>query len=109
MLEGVPKIQLSDSTSDNRRRPQPEEGPLSVLYEDEAILVVDKPAGIVIHPTYKNTSGTLLNAVLWHVRIRADAQPGILTRHPGLDGNQPGDRRRHQPGQEHGQPLQRIG
>ena len=80
MLEGVPKIQLSDSTSDNRRRPQPEEGPLSILYEDEAILVVDKPAGIVIHPTYKNTSGTLINAVLWHVRIRADAQPGILTR-----------------------------
>ena len=40
----------------------------------------NKPAGVVVHPTYKNTSGTLLNAVLWRVRDRADAQPGILTR-----------------------------
>lgn len=80
MLEGVSKIQITDATPDTRRRPQPEEGPLSILYEDEAILVVDKPAGQVIHPTYKNTSGTLLNAVLWRVRTRADAQPGILTR-----------------------------
>jgi 23S rRNA pseudouridine1911/1915/1917 synthase len=42
--------------------------------------VLDKPPGVVVHPTYKNTSGTLLNAVLWRVRDRADAQPGILTR-----------------------------
>ena len=63
-----------------RRRPQPEEGPLEILYEDEWMLVANKPSGIVVHPTYKNTSGTLLNAVLWHVRDRAGAQPGILTR-----------------------------
>jgi 23S rRNA pseudouridine1911/1915/1917 synthase len=68
------------TTADPRRRPQPEEGPLSIVYEDRSLLVVDKPPGIVVHPTYKNASGTLLNVVLWHVQDRADAQPGILTR-----------------------------
>jgi 23S rRNA pseudouridine1911/1915/1917 synthase len=63
-----------------RRRPQPEEGPLSIVYEDDTVLVVNKPAGVVVHPTYKNSSATLLNAVLWHLRNRADARPGILTR-----------------------------
>jgi len=43
-------------------------------------MVLDKPPGVVVHPTYKNASGTLLNAVLWRVRDRAGAQPGILTR-----------------------------
>ena len=62
-----------------RRRPQPEEGPLTIVHEDDTVLVVNKPAGVVVHPTYKNSSGTLLNAVLWHVRDCA-ARPGILTR-----------------------------
>jgi len=66
--------------STERRRPLPEEGPLSIVFEDEWIIVLDKPPGIVVHPTYKNWSGTLLNSVLWRVRDRADAQPGILTR-----------------------------
>ena len=66
--------------STERRRPLPEEGPLSIVYEDEWVIVLDKPPGIVVHPTYKNWSGTLLNSVLWRVRDRADAQPGILTR-----------------------------
>jgi 23S rRNA pseudouridine1911/1915/1917 synthase len=43
---------------------QPEEIPLSVLYEDEHLLVVDKPAGLVVHPAPGNWSGTLLNALL---------------------------------------------
>ena len=66
--------------STERRRPLPEEGPLSIVFEDEWIIVLDKPPGIVVHPTYKNWSGTLLNSVLWRVRDRAGAQPGILTR-----------------------------
>src|SRR5678816_2273441 len=66
--------------STERRRPLPEEGPLSIVFEDEWIIVLDKPPGIVVHPTYKNWSGTLLNSVLWRMRERADAQPGILTR-----------------------------
>jgi 23S rRNA pseudouridine1911/1915/1917 synthase len=63
-----------------RQRPQPEEIGIQVLYEDESMLVIDKPAGIVIHPTYRNSSGTLLNGVLWHLRGRPEASPGILTR-----------------------------
>ena len=68
------------SSTDQRRRPQPEEGRLDIIHEDEQLLVLNKPAGVVVHPTYKNTSGTLLNAVLWRVRDRTEAQPGILTR-----------------------------
>jgi 23S rRNA pseudouridine1911/1915/1917 synthase len=63
-----------------RRRPEPEPVDLAILHEDEALIVLDKPAGMVVHPTYKNTSGTLLNGVLWRYRERADVQPGILTR-----------------------------
>ncbi len=66
--------------TDPRRRPQPEDGPLSIIYEDDWMLVANKPPGVVVHPTYKNTSGTLLNAVLWRVRDKPGAQPGILTR-----------------------------
>ena len=76
----MPEVTQEIQTTDLRRRPQPEEGPLTIIYEDEWTLVVNKPAGVVVHPTYKNTSGTILNAVLWRVRDRPGAQPGILTR-----------------------------
>ncbi|MEM0963815.1 MAG: RluA family pseudouridine synthase, partial [Bacteroidota bacterium] len=45
----------------------PENIPIDVVYEDEALLVVDKPAGMVVHPAYGHPSGTLVNALLWHV------------------------------------------
>jgi 23S rRNA pseudouridine1911/1915/1917 synthase len=67
-------------TPEPRQRPQPEPVELQVLYEDDALVALNKPAGMVVHPTYKNTSGTLLNGVLWRYRDRADIQPGILTR-----------------------------
>lgn len=63
-----------------RSRPEAEPGPLTVLHEDADLLIASKPAGQVVHPSYRNTSGTLLNAVLWHVRERDGVQPGILTR-----------------------------
>jgi 23S rRNA pseudouridine1911/1915/1917 synthase len=63
-----------------RVRPEGEPLPLTIVYEDDALLVVDKPAGIVVHPTYKQTTGTLLNGVLWHLRNRPRLQPGIVTR-----------------------------
>lgn len=68
------------STATLRARPSPEDAALDVLYEDDVLLVVNKPAGVVVHPSYKQTGGTLLNAVLGRVRHRAVAQPGILTR-----------------------------
>ncbi len=62
-----------------RQPPAPEAMSLSILFEDDALLVVDKPAGLVVHPSYKQSSGTLLNAVLAH-RGRGAAEPGIITR-----------------------------
>lgn len=65
---------------DLRQRPGAEAIDLRIVYEDEWVLAVDKPAGMVVHPTYRNASGTLLNGVLWRVRDRPGASPGILTR-----------------------------
>ena len=42
--------------------------PLDVLYEDHDVLVLNKPAGVVVHPSYRNTTGTTMNALLWHAR-----------------------------------------
>ncbi len=44
------------------------EGPLEVLYEDEALLVVDKPPGLWVHPTPGRQTGTLANRAAWHLR-----------------------------------------
>lgn len=48
----------------------PENIPLTVLYEDEYLLVINKPAGLVVHPGFGNRYGTLVNAVLWHIGHR---------------------------------------
>jgi 23S rRNA pseudouridine1911/1915/1917 synthase len=75
----MPEVSTEFQSSE-RRRPLPEEGPLSIVFEDDWMIVLDKPPGVVVHPTYKNWSGTLLNSVLWRMRDRASTQPGILTR-----------------------------
>jgi len=46
----------------------PEDIPLDVVYEDDDLLVVNKPAGLVVHPGCGNFSGTLVNALAWHLR-----------------------------------------
>ena len=46
----------------------PEEIPLNIVYEDEDLLVVNKPAGLVVHPGHGNYTGTLLNALAWYLR-----------------------------------------
>jgi len=63
-----------------RSVPEPEPAGLDILYEDDTLIAVSKPPGVVVHPSYKQLSGTLLNAILWHVRQRDDVRPGILTR-----------------------------
>ena len=42
--------------------------PLNIVYEDDALMVVDKPAGLVVHPGAGNFHGTLINAVAWHMK-----------------------------------------
>jgi 23S rRNA pseudouridine1911/1915/1917 synthase len=68
------------ATATRRVRPRAEAHHLDILYEDETLLAINKPPGVVVHPTYKQVSGTLLNGVLWHIRASAGARPGILTR-----------------------------
>jgi 23S rRNA pseudouridine1911/1915/1917 synthase len=45
----------------------PEDIPLDIVYEDDFLIVLDKPAGMVVHPAYGNRTGTLVNALLHHV------------------------------------------
>ncbi|MGZ8209840.1 MAG: 23S rRNA pseudouridine(1911/1915/1917) synthase RluD [Burkholderiales bacterium] len=59
----------------------PEAIPLEIVYEDDAILVVDKPAGLVVHPGSGNWRGTLLNALLEHAPALNDVpRAGIVHR-----------------------------
>jgi 23S rRNA pseudouridine1911/1915/1917 synthase len=63
----------------------PENIPLTIAYEDEHLIVVDKPAGMVVHPAVGNITGTLVNALLHHCRgnlsgINGVARPGIVHR-----------------------------
>jgi 23S rRNA pseudouridine1911/1915/1917 synthase len=54
---------------------------LNILYEDEQLLAINKPAGIVVHPSYRNTTGTLMNALLWHSRAWPSPQrPSLVGR-----------------------------
>jgi len=64
---------------------EPQEIPLPIVYEDEHLLVVDKPAGLVVHPAAGNRDGTLVNALLHHCGgslsgIGGVARPGIVHR-----------------------------
>lgn len=62
---------------------EPEPIPLSILYEDEHLVVVDKPAGLIVHPGAGNRTGTLANALAYHFQqmSRADTlRPGIVHR-----------------------------
>lgn len=59
----------------------PEDIPLNIIYEDESVIVINKPAGLVVHPGAGNHSGTLLNAVLHHAPETASlARAGIVHR-----------------------------
>ena len=54
---------------------------IDVLYEDDYLLAINKPAGLVVHPTYKHTAGTMMNALLWHARAwPAPQRPSLVSR-----------------------------
>jgi 23S rRNA pseudouridine1911/1915/1917 synthase len=63
---------------------QPEAIPLPILYQDQDVIVVDKPAGMVVHPAAGHATGTLVNALLHHVDdlsgIGGEKRPGIVHR-----------------------------
>jgi 23S rRNA pseudouridine1911/1915/1917 synthase len=62
----------------------PENIPLDILYEDEDLFVVNKPQGMVVHPSPGHENGTLVNALLFHIRdlsgIGGELRPGIVHR-----------------------------
>jgi 23S rRNA pseudouridine1911/1915/1917 synthase len=62
----------------------PEAIPLDVLYEDQDLIVINKPAGMVVHPAAGHSHGTLVNALLYHCQdlagIGGDLRPGIVHR-----------------------------
>jgi 23S rRNA pseudouridine1911/1915/1917 synthase len=64
--------------------PAPEPLPLSVVYEDADLIVIDKPAGMVVHPGAGHSGGTLVNALLHHIGdlsgIGGELRPGIVHR-----------------------------
>ena len=81
------KLNLGDNVeaslppqSELRATPQALE--ISVLYEDEYLLVVDKPKGMVVHPSAGNKDGTLVNALLYHCKGRLSTINGVIR--PGI-------------------------
>jgi len=90
------RLKYGDSVQVSTRDPVvydalPQNIPLSIVYEDPHILVVDKPAGMVVHPAAGNYHGTLVNAILYHCKdlsgIGGVLRPGIVHR---LDKNTSG-------------------
>lgn len=74
-------ILAAGSESDAPGDPQAEDLPLSLVHEDETILVVDKPAGLVMHPAPGNVHGTLVNALLHHdASLRNVPRAGVVHR-----------------------------
>ena len=61
----------------------PENIPLDIVYEDDVLLVVNKPAGMVVHPGHGNYSGTLINALIYHIDnlpVNSNERPGLVHR-----------------------------
>lgn len=63
----------------------PEDIPLNIVFEDEHVLVVNKPAGMVVHPAYQNWTGTLVNALSYHFKQLPEMEgnegrPGLVHR-----------------------------
>jgi 23S rRNA pseudouridine1911/1915/1917 synthase len=89
VLVVVPKQKLAEGDSIEVQaghvvdaEPQPENIPLDVYYEDDEVIVINKPAGLVVHPAPGHDSGTLVNALLFHCRDSLSGIGGI--RRPGI-------------------------
>ncbi|MGB9790677.1 MAG: RluA family pseudouridine synthase [Thermotoga caldifontis] len=78
------EITLPDRPAPRQLEILPEPIELEILYEDQDIIVVNKPAGMIVHPIPSHTSGTLVNALLYHCKdlqgIGGELRPGIVHR-----------------------------
>ena len=80
-LLGGEWLLLSEPESSRELAEQPEDIPLDIVFEDEELLVINKPPGLVVHPGSGNWSGTLMNALLHHVPGIAEVpRAGIVHR-----------------------------
>jgi 23S rRNA pseudouridine1911/1915/1917 synthase len=77
-------IEAAHPVTPHPENTEPEEIPLNIIFEDEFLLVVNKPPGMVAHPAYANYTGTLVNALLHHTRslskLNEPVRPGIVHR-----------------------------
>lgn len=81
------KLELGDKIDIDIPPPEPcepeaEDIPLDIVFEDESLLVINKPAGLVVHPGAGNQTGTLVNAVLYHCGDQLSGIGGVLR--PGI-------------------------
>ena len=77
----VVRILLSHPPFENRV--DPENIPLDIVYEDDALLLINKPAGLVVHPGHGNYTGTLINALAYHFEnlpMNSSERPGLVHR-----------------------------
>lgn len=86
-VEAKRKVAAGDSVSIVVPEPEPaapagEEIPLAILHEDDQLIVVDKPAGLVVHPGAGNPTGTLVNALVYHCGDSLSGIGGV--RRPGI-------------------------
>ncbi len=80
-LRGGDAIGVREVRDEREAAGQAEDIPLDIVHEDEALMVIDKPAGLVVHPAAGNWSGTLLNALLFHVPALSNVpRAGIVHR-----------------------------
>jgi 23S rRNA pseudouridine1911/1915/1917 synthase len=84
ILHGLEKVEVIIPISPRPDKAEPEDIPINIVYEDENLIVVNKPPGIVVHPSFGHYSGTLVNALLHHSRqlsgLNEPGRPGIVHR-----------------------------
>ena len=79
--DDVIRILLTHPPFENRI--DPEDIPLDILYEDDSLLVINKPAGLVVHPGHGNYTGTLVNGLAFHFKdlpLNSSERPGLVHR-----------------------------
>ncbi len=83
-ITGGEEIVVKIPVSPRPEKIEPENIPLEIIYEDEWLMVINKPAGMVVHPALGHHSGTLVNALLYHSdelsSVNTEARPGIVHR-----------------------------
>ncbi|MCJ7553273.1 MAG: RluA family pseudouridine synthase [Ignavibacteriaceae bacterium] len=84
LVKPLDVIEASHPIAPRPEETEPEEIPLDIVFEDEYLIIVNKPAGMVAHPAYANYTGTLVNALLHHTKKLSDlnepGRPGIVHR-----------------------------